>query len=57
MLHRMRSPSLLVAALVLTLFGFLSVIEATGWIMTSTLFILAVVAGVGGLVVRYTRKN
>ncbi len=28
-----------------------------GWITTSTLFILAVVAGVGGLVVRYTSKN
>ena len=51
------STSLLIAALVLTLFGVLSAIEATGWIMTSTLFILAAVAGVAGLVLRYGKKN
>lgn len=48
--------ALLTSALVLALFGVLSAIEATGWIMTSTLFILATAAGIGGLVVRYARR-
>jgi hypothetical protein len=45
------------AALVLALFGVLAGIEAAGWIMTSTLFILAAVAGGAGLVHRYAKKN
>ena len=36
--------ALLTSALVLALFGVLSAIGATGWIMTSTLFILAAAA-------------
>ena len=51
------SAALLTAALVLTLFGVLTVIGATGWVQTSTLFILAVVAAVGGLVIRYTKRE
>ena len=51
------SAALLTSALVLALFGVLSVIEATGWVMTSTLFILAAVACVGGLVLRHAKKN
>jgi len=51
------SAALLTAAMVLTLYGVLTEIEATGWVQTSTLFILAVVAAVGGLILRYTRKN
>ena len=46
------SAALLTSALVLALFGVLSAIEATGWIMTSTLFILAAAACVSGLVLR-----
>ena len=49
--------ALLTSALVLGLFGVLSAIETTGWVMTSTLFILAAVAGVGGLVLRQAKKN
>ena len=51
------SVALLTADLVLTLFGVLTVIEATGWVQTSTLFILAVVAAVSGLVIRYAKRN
>ena len=51
------SVALLTAVLVLTLFGVLTVIEASGWVQTSTLFILAVVAAVGGLVIRYAKRN
>ena len=51
------SAALLTSALVLALFGVLSVIEPTGWVMTSTLFILAAVAGVGGLVLRRAKKS
>ena len=50
------SAALLTSALVLALFGVLSAIEH-GWVMTSTLFILAAVAGVGGLVLRHAKKN
>jgi len=49
--------ALLTSALVLALFGVLSAIEATGWVMTSTLFILAAAACVGGLVLRHAKKN
>jgi len=51
------SAALFTAALVLSLFGVLSGIESTGWGVTSTLFILAAVAGTGGFVIRYTEKN
>ena len=51
------SAALLTRALVLGLFGVLSAIETTGWVMTSTLFILACAACVGGLVLRHTKKN
>lgn len=51
------SASLLTAALVLTLFGVLSSIEAIGWVVTSALFILAAVAGTRGLILRYTKKG
>lgn len=40
-------------ALVLGLFGVLAGIGSTGWAATSTLLILAVVAGIGGLVIRH----
>jgi hypothetical protein len=49
------SAALLTAALVLTLVGVVSSIELNSWVVTSTLFILAAAAGVGGLVVRHTR--
>ncbi len=39
-------------AVVLGLFGVLAGIASTGWAATSTLLILAVVAGIGGLVIR-----
>ena len=39
-------------ALVLGLFGVLAAIGSTGWAATSTLFILAALAGIGGLVFR-----
>lgn len=51
------SAALLTAALVLTLFGVLTGIEATGWVLTSTLFTLATVAAVGGLAHRYAWKK
>ena len=51
------SAALLTSALVLALFGVLAAIETTGWVRTSTLFILAAVAGVGGLVLRQAKKN
>jgi hypothetical protein len=44
-------------ALVLGLFGVLAGIGSTDWTVTSTLFILAAVAGVGGLVIRYTKGD
>ena len=44
-------------ALVLGLFGVLAGIGSTGWAVTSTLFILAAVAGVGGLVIRYAKGD
>ena len=40
-------------ALVLGLFGVLAGIGSTGWAATSTLLILAAVAGIGGLVIRH----
>jgi hypothetical protein len=43
--------------MVLALFGILAAIEATGWVITSTLFIAAAVACVGGLVLRHAKKN
>jgi len=52
----MSPPPCSPAHLVLALFGVLSAIEATGWIMTSTLFILAAAACVGGLVLRHAEK-
>jgi hypothetical protein len=51
------STALLTCAMVLALFGVLAVIEATGWVVTSTLFIVAVVACVGGLVLRHAKKD
>ena len=51
------SAALLTSALVLAMFGVLSAIESTGWVMTSTLFILAAVACVSGLVLRHAKKN
>ena len=44
-------------ALVLGLFGVLAGIGSTDWTVTSTLFILAAVAGVGGIVIRYTKGD
>ena len=44
-------------ALVLGLFGVLAGIGSSDWAVTSTLFILAAVAGVGGLVIRYTNRD
>ena len=46
------SDTALTLALVLGLFGVLAGIGSTGWAATSTLFILAAVAGIGGLVIR-----
>jgi hypothetical protein len=51
------SAALLTAALVLTLFGGLSVIEATGWVIASALFILAAIFGIGALIRRYAKRN
>ncbi len=51
------SAALLTSAMVLALFGVLAAIEATGWAVTSFLFIVAVVACVGGLVLRHAKKN
>ena len=51
------SAALLTTALVLALFGVLAVIEAIGWITTSALFTFAVVACIGGLVLRYAKRN
>ena len=51
------SAALLTSALVLALFGVLAAIETTGWVRTSTLFILAAVACVAGLVLRHAKKN
>jgi len=45
------SDTALTLALVLGLFGVLAAIGSTGWAATSTLFILAAVAGIGGLVI------
>jgi hypothetical protein len=47
------SDTAITLALVLGLFGVLAGIGSTGWAATSTLFILAAVAGMGGLVIRY----
>ena len=46
------SDTAITLALVLGLFGVLAGIGSTGWAATSTLFILAAVAGIGGLVIR-----
>jgi len=43
-------------ALVLSLFGVLSGIGPHSWAATSTLFILAAAAGIGGLVMRHTNR-
>lgn len=51
------SASLLTAALVLTLFGVLSYLEAIGWVVTSALFVLAAGAGIRSWVVRHSRKG
>jgi len=51
------SAAMLTSAMVLALFGILAAIEATGWVITSTLFIAAAVACVGGLVLRHAKKN
>ena len=47
------SDTAITLALVLGLFGVLAAIGSTGWATTSTLFILAAIAGVGGLVIRH----
>ena len=46
------SDTAITLALVLGLFGVLSTIGSTGWAATSTLIILAAVAGISGLVIR-----
>jgi hypothetical protein len=46
------SDTAITLALVLGLFGVLAGIGSTGWAATSTLFILAAVAGITGLVIR-----
>ena len=46
------SDTAITLALVLGLFGVLAAIGSTGWAATSTLFILAAVAGISGLVIR-----
>ena len=46
------SDTAITLALVLGLFGVLAGIGSTGWAATSTLFILAAVAGISGLVIR-----
>ena len=51
------SAALFTSAMVLALFGVLAVIEAPGWVMTSTLFITAAVACVGGLVLRHSQEG
>ena len=51
------STALFTSAMVLALFGVLAVIEATGWVVTSTLFTAAAVACVGGLVLRHAKKD
>ena len=45
------------AALVLALFGVLSGIESSGWLVTATLFLLAAAAAVNGLVLRNGRPK
>jgi hypothetical protein len=47
------SDTAITLALVLGLFGVLAGMGSTGWAATSTLFILAAVAGISGLVIRY----
>lgn len=49
--------SLLTAGMVLALYGLLTGIGSIGWAATATLFILAAVAVVAGLVLRYAQKN
>jgi hypothetical protein len=49
--------SLLTAGTVLALYGLLTGIGSIGWVATATLFILAAVAVVAGLVLRYAQKN
>lgn len=44
-------------ALVLGLFGVLAGIGSTDGAVTATLFVLAAVTGVGGLVIRYTNRD
>jgi len=48
------SDTAITLAIVLGLFGVLAGIGSTGWAATSTLLILAAVAGIGGLVIRST---
>jgi hypothetical protein len=54
---REESASQFTAALVLALFGVLSGIESSGWLVTTTLFLLATVAGINGLVLRYSKPK
>lgn len=51
------SDTAITLALVLGLFGVLAGIGSTGWAAATTLFILAAVAGVGGLVMRNASGN
>ena len=44
-------------ALVLGLFGVLTGIGSTGWVATSTLFILAAIAGITGIVIRKSTSD
>jgi hypothetical protein len=50
------SDTAITLAIVLGLFGVLAAIGSTGWAATSTLFILAAVAGITGLVTRTTSE-
>jgi len=51
------SDTAITLALVLGLFGILAAIGSTGWAATSTLFILAAVAGISGLVIRSAKGD
>ena len=51
------SAALFTAAVVLSLVGVLTAIEATGWVSTSVLFVLAAVAAAGGFILRSAQKS
>ena len=51
------SDTAITLSLVLGLFGVLAAIGSTGWAAPSTLFILATIAGIGGLVGRNANSD